>query len=159
MFLKIGVLKNYATFTGKTCAGPCWTFFTEHLRWLVLDFRGRKHYFSAEYGIYCWQSHGLFCSELLWKRELNLKNSHWNSPVKIGVLKNVANFTGKQLCWSIFLIELQAVLLKRDSNTDVFLWNSQNFQEHNLRSANDCFWNLFFHLDCPHFWLKLIHML
>ena len=33
----------------------------------------------------------------------------------------------------------------------------------NLRSAKDCSWNLFFHLDCPfnnlHFWLKLIHIL
>ena len=26
----------------------------------------------------------------------------------IGVLKNVANFTGKQLCWSLFLTSLQA---------------------------------------------------
>ena len=32
-----------------------------------------------------------------------------------------------------------------------------------MSSANDCFWNRFFHLDCPfnnlHFWLKLIHLL
>ena len=27
---------------------------------------------------------------------------------KIGVLKNFANVTGKQLCWSLFLITLQA---------------------------------------------------
>ena len=44
---------------------------------------------------------------------------------KIGVLKNLANFTGKQLCWSLFLIELEAArpetLLKRDSSTGVFL--------------------------------------
>ena len=44
---------------------------------------------------------------------------------KKGVLKNLANFTGKRLCWSLFLIKLQvfrsANLLKRDSNTDVFL--------------------------------------
>ena len=50
------------------------------------------------------------------------------------VLKNFANFTGKQLCWSLFLIKLHAwrpaALLKRDSKTDVFLWNLQNFQEH-----------------------------
>ena len=41
------------------------------------------------------------------------------------VLKNFANFTGKRLRWSLFLIKLQAprsaTLLKRDSNTDVFL--------------------------------------
>ena len=43
-----------------------------------------------------------------------------------GVLKNFANLTGKHLCWSRFLIKLQArpaTLLERDSNTDVFLWN------------------------------------
>ena len=43
---------------------------------------------------------------------------------QIDVLKNFANFTGKHLCWSLFLIRLQgrpATLLKRDSNKDVFL--------------------------------------
>ena len=44
---------------------------------------------------------------------------------KKSVLKNFAIFTGKHQCWSIFLI-----LLKRDSNTGVFLWILQNFQEH-----------------------------
>ena len=44
---------------------------------------------------------------------------------KIGVLKNVAIFTGKNLCWSFFLIKLQtfrtATLSKRNFNTGVFL--------------------------------------
>ena len=44
---------------------------------------------------------------------------------KIAVLKNFANFTGRQLCWSLFLITFQALipatLLKRDTNTGVFL--------------------------------------
>ena len=43
---------------------------------------------------------------------------------KRGVLKNSANFTRKRLCWSLFLITLQAWrptnLLKRYSNTGVF---------------------------------------
>ena len=41
------------------------------------------------------------------------------------VLKNLAVFTGKKLCWSLFLIKLQAFsplhLSKRDSNTGVLL--------------------------------------
>ena len=41
------------------------------------------------------------------------------------VLKNFANLTEKHLCWSLFLIKMEALgpatLLKRDSNTDVFL--------------------------------------
>ena len=53
------------------------------------------------------------------------RSSHWRCSVKKGVLKNLANFEGKNLCWSLFLIKLQqiksATLLKLDSNTDVFL--------------------------------------
>ena len=49
--------------------------------------------------------------------------------VKKGVLKNFANITGKHLCWTPFLMKLQAfrltTLVKRTSNTGVFL--------------NDCF--------------------
>ena len=48
-----------------------------------------------------------------------------------GVVKHFSNLTGKHLCWSSFLIELQAWgpanLLKRDSNTGILLWNLQNF--------------------------------
>ena len=51
---------------------------------------------------------------------------------KKGVLKNLANFTGKHLCWSLFLIKLQvfrpATLSKRDSHTVIFLWNLQNLK-------------------------------
>ena len=39
--------------------------------------------------------------------------------LKVGALENFANFTGKHLCWILFLIQLQAVrpatVLKRDS--------------------------------------------
>ena len=43
-------------------------------------------------------------------------------------LKYFAIFAAKHLCWSLFLIKLQAwrPLLKRDSNTNVFLWILQN---------------------------------
>ena len=50
---------------------------------------------------------------------------------KLGILKNFGNFTGKHLCWSLFLIKFQAwmsaILLKRDSNSGVFLWSLRNF--------------------------------
>ena len=53
------------------------------------------------------------------------RNSQWRCSVKKGVIKNLANFTRKNLCWSLFLIKLQqirpATLLKLDCNTDVFL--------------------------------------
>ena len=66
-----------------------------------------------------------------WQRDLfqlhllNIKSSHQQMFPKISVLKNFANFTVKYLCWSHFLIKQQvlrtATLLKRDSNTGVFL--------------------------------------
>ena len=44
---------------------------------------------------------------------------------KIGVIKNFAKITRKHLCWSLFFSKiagpLPATLLKRDSNTGVFL--------------------------------------
>ena len=50
---------------------------------------------------------------------------------KIGVLKNFSNFTGKQLCWSFFLIKLHtlrpATLLKTDSNTGIFFMKLASF--------------------------------
>ena len=50
------------------------------------------------------------------------------------ILKTFTIFTGKNLCCSLFLIKLKAfrsaTLLKRDSNTAVFVWILRNFQEH-----------------------------
>ena len=53
---------------------------------------------------------------------------------KISIFKNFTNFTAKHLCWSLFLIKLQAhrpaILLKRDSKTGAFLRNYYNSYEH-----------------------------
>ena len=53
--------------------------------------------------------------------------------LNLGVLKNFAIFTGKHVCWSHFLIKLQAWrpanLLKKDSNRSAFFWISRNFSE------------------------------
>ena len=107
-----------------------------------------------------------FCPELLWKHELNVRSSHQSSSVKRGVFRIFASFTGRQLCWSLFLIELQtfrpAALLKIDYNTDVFPWNLQDFYLiWSLRTpaseACSFTWtSLFNNLD---FWLKLVYML
>ena len=54
-----------------------------------------------------------------WER--NYRSSHSQIFFKISDLKNFANFRGKRLCWSLFLIKLLvwtlATLLRRDSNT------------------------------------------
>ena len=39
---------------------------------------------------------------------------------KIGVLKNFANFAGKHLCWSLFLIKLQAYSKQKQSCLHMF---------------------------------------
>ena len=74
----------------------------------------------------------------LWQTEESLWNLLCRSSrsqmfFKIGALKTFAIFTAKHLCWSLFLMKLQAwraaTLSKRDSNTSVFLW-AASFIEH-----------------------------
>ena len=69
MFFKIGVLKNLAIFTGKRLCWPLQAFFyREHLRWLLLDFRGSKYFFELNL-VFIADSHTGVYSELLWKYE------------------------------------------------------------------------------------------
>ena len=53
------------------------------------------------------------------------------TEVQTGVLKNFTIFTRKHMCWSLFKIKFQGysseTLLKRNSNTGVFLWILWNF--------------------------------
>ena len=69
------------------------------------------------------------------------------------VLKNFAIFTGKQLCWSLFLIKLQAwrpaTLFKIDSNTGVFLRILRifiYFEKHLRTAASDYSFTLVIYL-------------
>ena len=55
-----------------------------------------------------------------------VRRSHLQMFFEIDVLKNFAIFTGKQLCWNLFLIN-KVPGLKRDSNTGIFLWILRNF--------------------------------
>ena len=72
-------------------------------------------------------------------------SSHKRCSIKIAILKIFAIFTGKHLCWNLFLIKLQdwrpTNLLKRDSNTGVFLWKLLNFLKQLFwkTSAKGCF--------------------
>ena len=55
--------------------------------------------------------------------------------LKINVLRNLPIFTGKNLRWSPFLINLKglrpATLFKREFNTGIFLWTLRNFTNTN----------------------------
>ena len=62
------------------------------------------------------------------------RSSHSQKLFKIGVLKSFAIFTGKHLCWSLFLIKFNKPFfnkpwLERDSNMGNFLWILRNFKE------------------------------
>ena len=127
MFFKIGVLKNFETSTRISSALALADFLLHNTYgscfWI---FAAANTFFQLNL-VFIADSCTDIRSKLLWKYELSLISNHWNSSVKKGVIGNAANFTGKRQCWSLFLIELQdfrpAVILKRDSNTDVFLWN------------------------------------
>ena len=73
-----------------------------------------------------------------WKPE-TVRSSRWRCSVKQGVLKNFPNFTGKNLCWSLFLIKLlfwgPATLLKKTPTQVVSckvckLFKNNYFEEH-----------------------------
>ena len=56
-FFKIGVLKNLAIFTAKNLCWPLHTFFYKTATLAASGFSRQQILFSAESGIYCWQSH------------------------------------------------------------------------------------------------------
>ena len=64
------------------------------------------------------------------------RSSHQRWTGKEDILKNLQNFTGKHLRWSLFY-----TLFKRDSNRSVFQWNLRNFYKHLFWriSVKDCF--------------------
>ena len=149
----------------KICNGRCIPSFIEHLATLATSGFSRQQILFQLNLVFIADSHTCFCAELLWRHELNVRSSHWNSSVKKGVFRNFASFTGRQLCWSLFLIELQtfrpAVLLEIDSNTDVFLWDLQDHVIWSLQTpaseiCSFTWTSLFNNLG---FWLKLINML
>ena len=58
------------------------------------------------------------------------RRSHSQLLHKIGILRKLATFTDKQLCWSFFIKKLQRSLYKkRKFFTGIFLWILQGFQE------------------------------
>ena len=64
---------------------------------------------------------------------IKFKSSRSQMSFKIDFFKNFSMFTGKHLRWSVFVIQLKICkpenLLKRDSNTNVFLLILLNLQE------------------------------
>ena len=53
---------------------------------------------------------------------MHCRSSHSQMFLKIDVLINFASFTRKHLCWSLFLIKLQAKFLRTRSFTEHLQW-------------------------------------
>ena len=160
------LLKNSQYSQESICAGPCRPSFTEQLSWLLQHFRGSKYFFSGESGIYCWPLHRfLLQTPSPSKTRLKPQKQQLEPFCKKGVLRNFANFTGKHLCWSFFLLELQEVcsFIKLRLRHRRFPEEFTKFlRTRNLKAVNDCLWTysftwaaLFSNLE---FWHKLIHM-
>ena len=151
MFFKIGALKKFAIFTGKHLCWPLQAFFYRTPIVTASTFSRQQILFSGESGIYCWPSHR-FLLRTPSKTRLKPQKQPLELFCKKGVLRNFANFTGKHLCWSFFLIELQEVcsFIKKRLRHRRFPEEFTKFlRTPNLKAVNDCFWNLFFHLSCP----------
>ena len=150
MFFKIGALKKFAIFTGKHLCWPLQTFFYRTPIVTASTF-SRQQIFSGEPGIYCWPSHW-FLLRTPSKTRLKPKKQPLELFCKKGVLRNFANFTGKHLCSSSLLRELKEVysFIKKRLRHRRFPEEFTKFlRTPNLKTVNDCFWNLFFHLSCP----------
>ena len=99
---------------------------------------------------WAWRKHLLAQGKEPGVRLIITRSSHRGCSVKRVVLKNFANFTGKHLYWSLFLVTLQglspATFLKRDSNTG-FPAKFVKFLEHLFwrTPVNGCSSITFFH--------------
>ena len=117
MFFKIGVLWNFAIFTGKHLFLPLLVFLYKTPMVTASGFSQQQIPFSAESGIFCWQSLR-FLPRTLLKTRVKAQKLPIELFCKKGAPRSFASFTGKKLCWSLFLTELQvfrlAALLKRD---------------------------------------------
>ena len=60
--------------------------------------------------------------------KVQVRSSRFAIIFKVGVLNNLATFAGKHLCFQVCNFR-PSILLKRDSNTGVFLWILRIFWE------------------------------
>ena len=93
--------------------------------------------------------------------QVYVTSSHRRCSVKKGVLKNFANFKGKHLCWSLFLIKLQAfrsatLIKKRLQHRHFFvkfvkLFKNTYFEERQRATASKLLFR-----EKPHLLIKIL---
>ena len=95
MLFKIGVLKNFCNIHWKTPVLAVEGLLLRNIYsacfWI---FAAGNAFFQL---VFIADNHNGFCSEPLWKHELNVRSSLQNYSVKKGVFRNFASFTEKQL--------------------------------------------------------------
>ena len=74
-------------------------------------------------------------------KNLLSRSNHRRCSIKKGILENFGDFTGKNLCWSLFLIKLQAFRPKRDSKISEIFKNT--YVEEYLRTTASDLRNLY----------------
>ena len=116
----------------KTCKGTTINRITGSLQILILNCNFTQYYLHGLNPlpgqillIWYFKRKKMFSIFFKWQKQL------LQVFYKKAALEDFEILTGKYLCWSLFLIKLQAfrlaTLLKRDSDTGVFLWILQNF--------------------------------
>ena len=113
---------------------------------LKLFIANRKmcHFWKSNYNIHNLNRHDKYFvyKQKVWKgQKVFTESSHQRCSIKKAFLKNFAIFTGKHLCWSLFLMKLQVfrlvTLFKRDSNIGVCeILKNTCFEEHLLTAAS-----------------------
>ena len=121
-FLKITFLQN-------TSGQLLLDFFIHLLKQFLPIWTNRNQIFYIFEHVLSWLSNvmnirSVGSGKLYFAKQIPHRSSHFHIFSKIGVLKNVTNFTHKHLFWSCFLIKLHAL---HKSKTHVFLWNLWSF--------------------------------
>ena len=172
MFSKIGAFKNFAIFTGKHMCWPLQAFFYRPPIVTASRFSRQQIHFIR----WIWYLLLTVTPVFAPNSFKNTTSKPQKQPLELFckkvVLRNFANFTGKHLCWSFFLIELPEVcsfikkrLRQRCFPEEfAFLMNLQNFQEHLIWrlwtiACETCSFICARVFSNSHFWHKFIHML
>ena len=78
---------------------------------------------TVQYGAKNAQIHKFYVQYFLVNHCVHYRSCHHKCSFKKSILKNFANFTGKRLCWSLFLIKLQVwrpATLRKETPTQIF---------------------------------------
>ena len=145
MFFKIGLLKHFAIFTGKHLCWPLQAFFYRTLIVTAATFSLQQIVFFFRWIWYLLLTvTPAFAPS---KTQLTPQKQPLELFCKKSVIRNLANFTGKELYWSFFSIELQELcsFITKRCFPEEF---TKFLRTPHLIVGNDCIWNLLFNLIC-----------